>query len=74
MLLFHIRTALQVDLDVRERELDALRGDLNSSLTDTYRRDAEIGIIQDDLLHTELENERLRNSLRHLCDSDVTQR
>ncbi|KAL5249958.1 hypothetical protein ACHWQZ_G015886 [Mnemiopsis leidyi] len=64
----------EVDLLKTKSDLETLRGDLNTSLTETWKRDREIDIIQDDLYHTELENERLRNSLKHLADTDIVQR
>ena len=57
-----------------QSDLETLRGDLNTSLTETWKRDREIDIIQEDLMHTELENERLRNSLKQLADTDIVQR
>ena len=61
-------------VELFQSDLETLRGDLNTSLTETWKRDREIDIIQEDLMHTELENERLRNSLKQLADTDIVQR
>ena len=54
----------------REKEMETLRNELNTSLSEVVFRDKELDHVQQDLLHTELENERLRSSLRVMADVD----
>ena len=58
----------------KEHQLSHLRDNLDASLTEKFERDREIEVIQEDLLHTELENERLRSSLRNRAEGDMVQR
>ena len=73
-LLFYVSLDVFFYVELLQSDLETLRGDLNTSLTETWKRDREIDIIQEDLMHTELENERLRNSLKQLADTDIVQR